>query len=111
MTRKELLQKIKAIGPLDEDTRNEVVCAMIGHSNIQTVCFGYFHCARCGQLVGDNLAGIYENAENIVIVGHDCDKCRENFKKLTWRDKLYCPNPFGKEKEQSHEPTQTATGG
>jgi len=96
MTKKELMKKLKALDldPKDKETRNEVVCALIGHSRIQDLCFGYYTCARCGEQLGDGLAGMYSGAEKAVVVGHNCDTCRENYKACTWKDKLYTPDPF-----------------
>jgi len=98
ITRKELMLKLKAIKPKTKEERNKLVCVLIGHSNIQTACFGYFNCARCGDQLGDNLAGVY-NATGCVILDHNCKTCRANYKKLDWKDKLYCPDPFKEEKK------------
>ncbi len=95
-TKKELLEKLNALGPLDEATRNRVVCSLIGHSRIQTFFFGQFHCARCGEKVGDNLISVYNEAAEAVVAGHDCPTCRANYKKCTWRDKIFAPDPFAK---------------
>lgn len=94
LTKRELTQKIKSMGDITEEQRNRIVCTLIGHSRIQTCCFGYFHCSRCGALLGDNLAGSYDAAPEVVIVGHNCAMCRANYETLTWKDKLYAPNPF-----------------
>lgn len=96
MTLKEVKERIKG---LKGDVRKQTVCALIGHSNIQTTCFGYYSCARCGDQVGDALASIYPNAVNVVIVGHNCKTCRKNYKALTWRDKFLAPSPFKKDRE------------
>lgn len=72
-----------------------VICALWGHSGIQDQFWGQYTCARCDQGVGDSLAGAY-SAENVVIVGHDCGKCRENYKKLRFVDKLFIKYPFSK---------------
>lgn len=93
MNKKELLQKIKILKLNDKKQRNRVVCSLIGHSKIITNCFGYIYCARCEAQIGDSLGGIFDGS-NHVIVGHNCKKCKNNFKGLTWEDKLYCPNPF-----------------
>lgn len=93
-TKKELLARLKALGPVDAQTRNAVVCAMVGHSKIQTACFGYYTCGRCGAQVGDSLGGVYPGAESAVVIGHNCDKCRQNFKACTWKDLVFAPNPF-----------------
>lgn len=90
----EVKERIKG---LNEDQAKAVVCALVGHSLIQTQCLGYFNCARCGEQVGDAIGGAYR-AEGVVVVGHACDKCRENFAKLTWRDKFMAPKkPLEKE--------------
>lgn len=91
------LDDVKArIGGLDEETQKRMVCALVGHSRIETTCFGYYSCARCGEQVGDTLAGTYD-ADNSVVVGHNCEKCRENFAKLDWRHTFMTPDPFAEE--------------
>lgn len=95
----ELLEKLDALGVTDEDQKKEITCSLIGHSRIQTFCFGYYNCARCGDQVGDSLGGYYPGAADAVIVGHKCPTCEANFKKLTWRDKVFCPDPFADDKK------------
>lgn len=73
----------------------KIFCVLFGHSRIVEFCFGYVTCARCDEQLGDTLAGAYD-LSNSVIVGHDCDICRKNYKTLTWRDKFLTPNPFKK---------------
>lgn len=93
LTKKKLMAKINALGEISDDQRAEIVCALIGHSNILDGCFGYMHCARCSAQVGDTLAGTYTNAL-AVIVAHDCDICRKNYARMNWRDKFLSPDPF-----------------
>lgn len=90
----ELLEKLDMLGITDEEQKKEITCNLIGHSKIQTFCFGYYNCARCGAEVGDALGSIYPGATDAVIVGHRCPTCKANYKKLTWKDKIFCPNPF-----------------
>jgi len=92
-TEQELREKLEALGDLDENTRNSVVCSLIGHSKIQSSFWGYFNCGRCRAQVGDSLGGAYR-AENVVIIGHGCSTCRANFEALSWRDKIFVPDPF-----------------
>ena len=87
------MEKLKLLKPKNKKQRNEIVCALIGHSMIQKTWFGYYDCARCGMRMGDTLGDVYP-LEDVVIVGHNCKKCKTNYKKLTWKDKLYCPDPF-----------------
>ncbi len=97
MTKKKLLEKLKLLEPETDQQRNSIVCSLIGHSMVQTTFFGYHYCGRCGDQVGDTLASIYPDAERSVIIGHNCPTCQENFKKLTWKDKLFVPDPFKEE--------------
>ena len=99
LTKKELMKKLKALGKMDKQTRNDIVCSLIGHSRIQSMCFGYYYCGRCGTQVGDGLASVYPEAEEVVIIDHKCIVCKKNYKKCTWRDKLYVIDPFKKSKE------------
>ena len=95
MGRKEIIAKVKSLN-LGKEQRNSVVCSIIGHSKIVSLCFGYVSCGRCEKQIGDRLGGIFDVTEH-VIIGHNCQKCRENFKALTWKDKLYVKDPFKRE--------------
>lgn len=103
MTQAELEKKLAALGPIDEATRNRIVCSMIGHSRIQTYFFGYYYCARCGEQIGDHLGSVYAGAEKAVIVGHNCNQCRLNYEACTWKDKLFTPDPFAPESEEAEQ--------
>ena len=114
MTKKELFEKLKILKPESKDQRNQLICALIGHSRIQTTFFGYYYCGRCGAQLGDSLGSYYPEASEVVIVGHNCDTCRKNFKKCTWQDKLYCPDPFKIEESETEVPStlrQSRKGG
>ncbi|TGV15794.1 hypothetical protein EN816_00650 [Mesorhizobium sp. M8A.F.Ca.ET.173.01.1.1] len=93
MTEAELNEKIAALGDVSDEQRNSIVCALIGHSNIVTTFFGYVYCARCTDQIGDSLGSYYNNPD-VVIVGHDCDICRANAKRLRWQDTVHAPDPF-----------------
>ena len=97
MEQKELEEKLKALDLTDEGQIKSVVCSLIGHSRIQTHCFGYFNCARCGDQVGDTLASTYVGASKAVVVGHKCDVCEANYAECTWEDKFMCPDPFAED--------------
>lgn len=93
------LKQVKAkIKGLEAETAKAVVCALVGHSKIQTFCFGYFNCSRCDAQVGDTLAGSYDPS-HVVVVGHNCDKCQKNFKACTWKDTFMAPDPFAEAAE------------
>ena len=94
---KELLEKLSLLDVTDEEQKKEITCNLLGHSKIQKFCLGYYYCARCGEQVGDSLGGCYYGAPDTVIVGHKCPTCEENYKKLTWKDKVFSPDPFSDE--------------
>ena len=93
MFKAQVLRRIKG---LDKKTQQKMVCALTRHSQIQTTFFGYFYCGRCGEQVGDKLAASYDSSK-VVVAGHNCEHCRENYKALTWQDTLLAPDPFAKE--------------
>lgn len=93
LTKADVLRRVRG---LSKDQRNASVCALVGHSRIQSACFGYYNCGRCGAQVGDTLASVYRGAEQAVVIGHDCATCRKNAKALTWKDTLFAPDPFAK---------------
>ncbi len=94
-TEAELTAALNAL-PLDDEQKRATVCAWLGHSRIQDVCFGYYSCNRCGAQIGDALGGVYDDSR-VVVVGHDCDVCRANYAELDWRDLLFTVDPFEKD--------------
>ena len=92
-TQEELQTKLDALGELTYLERNRVTCVLIGHSRVVSMCFGYVECERCCDQIGDTLGGMADLSE-CVVIGHACDVCRENWEKLTWKDKLFVGNPF-----------------
>jgi hypothetical protein len=96
-SKKELLEVLKNIPIKNKQQRNDIVCSLIGHSKICTTYFGYRYCGRCGQQLGDSLGSIDYGAKKSVIIGHNCEVCRNNYKECDWKDKIYVKNPFKKE--------------
>ena len=90
MTQSEVEARIEG---LDDDQARKVVCALVGHSRIVGIWFGYYSCARCKARIGDKLGGSYDDSDD-VIVGHQCQKCMDNYTKLGWRDLMFAPDPF-----------------
>lgn len=92
MTKAEVKKRIAGLG---EGQQKEMVCVLVGHSRILEFCFGYHHCARCMALLGDSLAGSYQD-NNAVYPSHlgrkikGCN-CAENAKAMTWRDTFKAP--------------------
>jgi hypothetical protein len=69
-----------------------IICAVLRHSNIETFCFGYHYCGRCGTQLGDSLAGAYSNPL-VVGVECDCDNCRANYRLMGFTDKFLAERP------------------
>lgn len=93
LTKADVMNKIRALGKIDAEQRNSIVCSLVGHSRIIKMCFGYVSCGRCDSQIGDTLGSTFDTTES-VIVGHKCKTCRTNFRKLTWRDTLFVADPF-----------------
>jgi len=101
ITTAELAQVLRAIPKrlMTKELRTQLVCALVGHSKIITMCFGYMNCSRCGEQVGDTLGGA-SSAKGYVVVGHACKECKATYKQLSWQDKLYAADPFPKKKPE-----------
>ncbi len=97
-TKSELLKVLKPIPFRNKEHKLTVICSLIGHSKISTGCFGYRNCARCGGQLGASLGSIDPGKETAVIINHskNCKDCKSNYKKCTWKDKIYVKNPFPK---------------
>lgn len=102
MTREEYDTKMAALEPMTDEQRKSMTCELLGHSHITTGCLWYIYCARCGEQVGDSLAGYYYDPLE-VRVGHDCPTCHANYEKLDWESKILTPNPFTKDEEPDND--------
>lgn len=76
---------------LSDGQKKQIHCVKHGHSHIVTTCFGYVHCARCDDQIGDTL-GSTMNLDDYVVVGHVGKKlngchCTDNYRNLPSRDK------------------------
>jgi hypothetical protein len=89
-----LKKKLAALGNISDQQKREIACSLIGHSRIQSTCFGYYNCGRCGAQLGDTLGSFYGGAEEAVVIGHKCKTCEKNFSECTWKDTFMCPDPF-----------------
>lgn len=97
-TKKELLEVLSKIPIRNEEHKREIICSLIGHSKIDTLCWGYRNCGRCDAQLGDNLGSVDFGRKDCVIIEHNCKTCRSNYKKCTWKDKYLVPNPFTKKR-------------
>ena len=72
-----------------------IFCVLFGHAKVYTYCFGYIHCARCDDLVGDSLLGSF-SVKGAVVVGHACAACQAAYKTLTWVERAFVSDPLVK---------------
>jgi len=98
VTKKELEAKLVALGDdVSDYQKRSVVCALVGHSRVVSMCFGYVNCGRCEDQIGDTLGGASDMSQRVVIGHRDnetggvCSTCLANYKKLKWEDKAYLP--------------------
>ena len=78
---------------LTKQQEMQIYCVKNGHAKIVEMCFGYVNCKRCGDQIGDTLAGVFD-LSTYVLDQHDCDQCQLNYRKLKRVEKAYCGNPF-----------------
>lgn len=72
---------------LTQKQNAEIHCIKHGHADYVWTFWGYVYCGRCGQQIGDQLAGIYDTS-NMLVVGHGkCKTCNSIKKKLSELDK------------------------
>jgi len=69
---------------LTDVQRARIYCVKHGHAKYVTMCFGYVHCGRCGEQIGDRLGGVFD-LTGYAVIGHTkkpCAQCAEVIKKL-----------------------------
>lgn len=71
---------------LTQQQKSQIYCVKHGHADYIWNFFGYVHCGRCGEQIGDRLAGVFDTTDKI-FVGHKCDTCNKLKKKLSSLDK------------------------
>ncbi len=71
--------------------RRAILCIRLGHPKVVHSCFGYITCARCGEQLGDNLAGGGVDLTKHVVVGHKCEQCQRNARALRPSDRWLLP--------------------
>ena len=73
---------------LTNTQKAKIYCVKHGHANYITSCFGYVHCGRCGEQIGDRLGGSFpmDRTASIACNG-SCKVCDPIYKKLSKLDK------------------------
>lgn len=70
--------------------KGKEICKKKGHSNMVFQFWGYVHCARCGEQIGDRLGGMFPGASMMIGVecsDRPCKVCDPLIKKLNKFDK------------------------
>ena len=71
---------------LTKEQEAQIYCVKHGHANYVWSFFGYVHCGRCSQQIGDQLAGVFDT-RGMIVPGHDCEVCNTLKKTLSPLDK------------------------
>jgi hypothetical protein len=94
----ELIQAEKIRAEIKElEIKGKKLCKKNGHSKIFYSFWGYIHCARCGEQIGDKLGGVFFGADKMIGVecqDNPCEICDPLIKKL---------NPFDKKMLELHK--------
>ena len=62
---------------LTNTQKARIYCVKNGHAKYITHFWGYVHCGRCGEQIGDQLASTF-STENLMVVGcidKECKSC------------------------------------
>ena len=70
---------------LTKEQKLKIYCIKHGHAKYITKFFGYVYCGRCGEQIGDQLAGIFDTRD-LMVIGHRCKVCNKIRKSLSKMD-------------------------
>jgi len=76
--RYDMVKKTNSLKYLTQKQEAQIYCVKHGHAKFIWSFFDYVHCGRCGEQIGDTLAGIF-SGKGYVVVGHDCEECTIGF--------------------------------
>lgn len=74
---------------LTQEQKARIYCVKNGHANYVFKCWGYVHCGRCGEQIGDQLGGVFDTRD-LLVVGcktKGCKVCPKVKKTLSKMDK------------------------
>lgn len=79
------------MGPMTQTQQAQIHCVKNNHARYVSTFFGYVHCGRCGEQIGDTLGGTYP-MDKCAIVGcpkppSKCKHCGPIFRSLSKMDK------------------------
>jgi hypothetical protein len=52
---------------LSQEQKARIYCVKHGHARYVTTFWGYVYCGRCGEQIGDGLAGVFDPSDRMVI--------------------------------------------
>ncbi len=70
---------------LTKEQELKIYCIKHGHAKFVTKCFGYVHCGRCEEQIGDQLGSVFDT-RNLMVIGHKCKVCNDIKKTLSKSD-------------------------
>lgn len=84
------MKNIKPQKKLTQQQKACIYCIKNGHADFVWSFWGYIHCGRCGEQIGDTLGGVFSRADKVIVLGckkKPCDVCDPIRKKLSKLDK------------------------
>lgn len=65
---------------LTKEQKLRIYCIKHGHADYIFKCWGYIHCGRCEEQIGDQLGGVFDTSK-LMELGHKCKMCNAIRKK------------------------------
>ena len=76
---------------LTNEHKARIYCAKYRHAKFFHQFWGYVHCGRCGEQIGDKLGGVFYGASEMAspqCKDSPCEHCDPIIKKLSKKDKI-----------------------
>lgn len=70
---------------LTKEQRLQIYCVKHGHAKFVYKFWGYVHCGRCREQIGDQLGSIFDTTQ-LMVLGHKCKVCNKIRKTLSKSD-------------------------
>lgn len=71
----------KKIEKITQEQRARIYCVKHGHAPYVWTFWGYVHCGRCGEQIGDRLGSVFDLTNKIIVTHKNCRECRKVLKK------------------------------
>ena len=76
---------------LSQTQKAAIYCVKHGHAKYVDTCCGEVYCGRCGDKIGDTLAGVFDLSDRLLVgckKGKRCKVCPAVVKSLSKMDRL-----------------------